>query len=604
MNKYCLKIAAIYLCLIFLMSPAGLKAQTFNQRGLKAVYYSPANLKDSVIIRDSVINFDWRNQQKCLDSVRWLGYLIPQFNGQYSVYLTSVGNARVWVNDSLLISQSVLKTLATLKANINLTKGIQYAIKVECSNTSLIKLEWQSRHRHRQIIPAAQLIPEGAELPPIRVMMNVIGRDPEVTRGPDGVYYMVHTSCYLAGNLAHQHCWDNNDGLRLWKSADLKNWTDLGLVWSIDKDGTWQKEYDAKGRRPLWAPEIHYINKMKNWYMVYSMGTFAPQGIRTGLMKSTSGKPEGPYRDVVSGPITEGIDGSLFEENDKVYFLRNHCLMALMNNDMTGFAEPFKPLQTYKGKNVGFEGPGMLKYKGRYYLYSAKSNDDMGKNTYDLNIAVADNIYGPYSDSWQALRHGGHSTLFTDKRGAIWATMFGSDDLSPVYITPSVTRLQLEGNGKILPLRGNARAKVILPTQQIKPIVWKYTYSKPTKGWLKPLFNDGLWPGGKSGFGKNGNTPWNANDIWLRKRFDTATLSAAELQNMVLSISHDANVEVYINGIEACTMTGFNKFSLKKISNEAKASLKRHRQAVIAIHCKKADENQFIDAGLITWTAI
>lgn len=591
------------MCLLLLVNPFQTVAQIFNQKGLKAVYYGMPTPADPLIIRNAAINFDWRKQPKHVpDSAHWLGYIVPKFKGPYRFYLTFTGKATLWLNDSLLVSGSV-KAPTILDGRITLTEGIQYAIKVKCANTALIKLEWESPRQHRQVIPPTQLIPEGAELPPVRVMMNVIGRDPEVTRGPDGEYYMVHTSCYLGGDLAHQHCWDNNDGLRLWKSADLKNWTDLGLVWSIDKDGSWQKEYDNKGRRPLWAPEIHYINKMKNWYMVYSMGTFAPQGIRTGLMKSTSGKPEGPYIDVVKGPICEGIDGSLYEEKGKVYFLRNHCLIALMNDDMTGFAEPFKPLQTYKGRNVGFEGSGMFKYKGRYYLYSAKSNNDMGGNTYDLNIAVSDNIYGPYSDSWLALRHGGHSTLFTDDGETIWATLFGSDDLSPVYITPSIVRLQLENNGKILPVRGNARSKIILPTQEVKPIAWKFTKSKPSDSWFKPGFDDHLWSMGKGGFGKNGNTAWNDHDIWLRKSFDTGTLSASEIQNMVLSVNHDADVEIYINGIVACTMIGNNKYSLKKISNEAKVSLKSHQHAVIAIHCQKAGEKQFIDAGLITWTA-
>jgi xylan 1,4-beta-xylosidase len=604
MNRHRVKIFVVYTCLLLLAAPLRTVGQIFNQQGLKAVYYGMQNLADSVTIRNGTINFDWRSQEgHPPDSVHWLGYVVPKFNGRYRFYLTLAGKATLWVNDSLLIN-GIDKTPVTFKGSINLTKGIQYAIKVKCSSTALIKLEWESRQQRRQVIPSAQLVPEGAELPPVRVMTNVIGRDPEVTSAPNGKYYMVHTSCYLEGSLAHQHCWDNNDGLRMWESSDLKNWTDLGLVWSIDKDGTWQKEYDEKGRRPLWAPEIHYIKKMKNWYMVYSIGTFKPQGIRTGLMKSVSGKPEGPYHDVMNGPITEGIDSSLFEDNGKVYFLRNHYLIALMNNDMTGFAEPFRPLQTFRKQNVGFEGSGMLKYRGKYYLYSAKSNDDMGGNTYDLNIAVADNIYGPYSDSWLALRHGGHSTLFTDKAGEIWGTLFGADDLSPIYITPSITRFRLENNGKILPFRGNARAKVILPTQQIKPVIWKYSTKAPPKNWYLKNFDDSQWSSGLSGFGEKGNTAWTEGDIWLRKVVDIKALSAIELENLALSISHNANVEVYLNGVEACSMSGFNKYSLKKIAGKAKQAIARTRQIVIAVHCRKDSAGQFIDAGLITWTAI
>ncbi|MET4082725.1 hypothetical protein ABIB40_002689 [Pedobacter sp. UYP30] len=586
-------------------------AQSFDQKGLQATYYNQAGFKDSVLKRrDTAINFNWIHQSPDKKitgnglSVEWLGYIVPEYSGLYTFEIETSGDYKLWVNDSLIINQTLPSSSAKSSGVISLTKGVQYRFRTSLSSThaTVCKLFWQHKNQPHQLIPSIAFIPEGAELPPVRIMTNVIGRDPEVTLGPDGVYYMVHTSCYLDGTISHKNAWDHNDGLHLWKSTDLKNWSHVGLVWSIEKDGTWQKAYDEKGRRPLWAPEIHYINKMKNWYMVYSMGTFAPQGIRTGLMRSVSGKPEGPYKDVVDGPITEGIDGSLFEENGKVYFLRNHCLIALMNDSMTGFTEPFRALKTYNGQTVGFEGSGILKLNNKYYLYSAKSNEDMGKNTYDLNIAVADNIYGPYTNSWLALRHGGHSSLFIDKRGQIWGTMFGTDDISNIYITPTLVKFQLENGGRILPVRGKARAKVILPSQQIKAIEWKYSFNKPSAKWNKISFDDSLWKSGLSGFGKAGNSPWSSEEIWLRKKIRFGNFSAAELENLVLTVSHNADVEIYINGVKACDMAGANKYSLQKISGAAKQAIKNNQLNVIAVHCHKDGVDQFIDAGLITWT--
>ncbi|KAK0350512.1 hypothetical protein LTR94_028735, partial [Friedmanniomyces endolithicus] len=49
----------------------------------------------------------------------------------------------------------------------------------------------------------------------------------------------------------------------LWRSADLKSWDDLGLIWSIERDGVWEKQWRMRNGVPfraVWAPELHYIN--------------------------------------------------------------------------------------------------------------------------------------------------------------------------------------------------------------------------------------------------------------------------------------------------------------------------------------------------------
>lgn len=88
----------------------------------------------------------------------------------------------------------------------------------------------------------------------------------------------------------------------------------------------------------------------------------------------------------------------------------------------------------------------------------------------------------------------------------------------------------------------------------------------------------------------------------MRKVFNPGALSAKELENLVLDVSYNDGVEVYINGIKACSMEGFNKYSLKRISTGTKISIKPNKENLIAIHCHKKSNGQFIDAGLITWT--
>ena len=103
-------------------------------------------------------------------------------------------------------------------------------------------------------------------------------RDTWVTLGPNGYYYMTGTT--VAPNRIFRgqlHCWDWNDGLYLWRSKDMKTWESCGLIWSLERDGTWQKEpkiyrtdeeYPKRSIngdsldncfRAVWAPELHYI---------------------------------------------------------------------------------------------------------------------------------------------------------------------------------------------------------------------------------------------------------------------------------------------------------------------------------------------------------
>ncbi len=58
-------------------------------------------------------------------------------------------------------------------------------------------------------------------------------RDTIVILGGDGNYYLTGSS--------GADIWDFNDGIELWRSADLKKWDYDGEVWTFDKNGTWGK---------------------------------------------------------------------------------------------------------------------------------------------------------------------------------------------------------------------------------------------------------------------------------------------------------------------------------------------------------------------------
>ncbi len=128
----------------------------------------------------------------------------------------------------------------------------------------------------------------------------------------DGKYYMTGSS--------GADIWDFNDGIELWRSPDLKNWSYVGEVWSFDKDWHLGKRLAlaSQTRARHLGPEIHYIKRLNNYFITTSM----PPGNR-GILRSTSGKPEGPYVNALAKDdfFHGGIDGTLFEDDDgTVYF--------------------------------------------------------------------------------------------------------------------------------------------------------------------------------------------------------------------------------------------------------------------------------------------
>lgn len=241
-------------------------------------------------------------------------------------------------------------------------------------------------------------------VPPIKPAWELHLRDGVVTLGGDGNYYLTGSS--------GDNIWAWAEGIELWKSADLHNWEYLGLVWDIDKEAddwvkAWRK-HPKRAVRAVWAPEIHYIKG--NYFICFSM---CPDGI--GILKSSTGKPEGPYVNAftIDRPIVEGIDATLFEDEDgKVYFTYGKATeIALLKDDMSGLAEPFRKVVLTepdhnpdhhakkcvgRGMNdLGHEGAVLFKRNGKYYLGAA----DNYEGRYSTCLAISDNVYGPYQNA-------------------------------------------------------------------------------------------------------------------------------------------------------------------------------------------------------------
>ncbi len=281
--------------------------------------------------------------------------------------------------------------------------------------------------------------------PNVKPILELHLRDTIIRQGGDGNYYMTGSS--------GDNIWDRNDGVELWRSKDLKKWDYLGLVWSVERDGTWQKEWhkDRNGNsmRDVWAPEIDYIKG--NYYISMCMANTG-----TGILVSQTGKPEGPYVSPVKpdARLTGGIDATLFKDDDgKVYFTWGRGgTIYRMKDDMSGFDGEGhriaieKPADgSWTRDEVAMEGASLFKRGGKYYLTGAA----FYKGRYSSVAAISDNIYGPYKLWHEAVPCGGGGNYFQDKHGNWWCTVFGNDEQVLWREKPGLVRVEFEKDGRI-----------------------------------------------------------------------------------------------------------------------------------------------------------
>lgn len=305
------------------------------------------------------------------------------------------------------------------------------------------------------------IVKEGL-LPPLRPIWDLHLRDTVFCVGGDHLYYMTGST--------GDNIWDRNDGIELYRSADLQHWDYLGLVWSFEKDATWQKEWRKmhdKPARDIWAPEIHYLKHKHAYVLAYSLAG----GGGTGILISTSGKAEGPYVSPLKpdARLTGGIDPTIFEDDDgKIYITWGRGgQIAQMKDDLSGFEIPPKdvvvdksdataadgshriPADLLAHKEVAMEGASLFKHGGKYYLGGAVFWNGTKGGRYDSVVAIADNIWGPYKHWHEAVPCGGGTDYFEDNDGNWWCGYFGNDEQSPFREKPGIVKIDFDKDGKI-----------------------------------------------------------------------------------------------------------------------------------------------------------
>lgn len=290
-------------------------------------------------------------------------------------------------------------------------------------------------------------------LPAIRPLLELHMRDTQICVGGDGAYYMTGST--------GDNIWAFNDGVELWRSTDLVDWTYLGLVWNLDRNGGWAGRWRARKGVPfraIWAPEIHYVSG--NYFIAFSVSR---AGI--GLLRSTSGRAEGPYEYAFSAeaPLRGGIDATLFQDDDGSVHLTYGAgdEMVRLRDDLTGLAGDWTRTtfetseclpardraRCLSGRNtLGYEGATMFRKDGLYYL-GAVGNVE---GRYSFVFAISEHLHGPYRMRHEAAPCAGGGNVFRDRSGLWWSTFFGNDEQSHFREKPGLLRIDFDTDGRIV----------------------------------------------------------------------------------------------------------------------------------------------------------
>lgn len=157
-------------------------------------------------------------------------------------------------------------------------------------------------------------------------------------------------------------------------------------------------------------------------------------------------------------------------------------------------------------------------------------------------------------------------------------------------------------HAKLYEPAGRVVRTVVAATAETGRQEWSYTLEKPADGWEEPEFGAEGWQQGVGGFGTRETpgtivrTVWDGSEIWVRRAFELDAIPAGELR---LRIHHDEDAEVYLNGVEVATLSGYTtEYTDLPLGGKGREALKEGKN-VLAIHCRQTQGGQYIDAGLV-----
>ncbi len=141
--------------------------------GLAVSYYDNIDFTGTAVEQiDATVNFNWDLNSPVFGiqpddfSVRWMGYVEPEFSETYTFYVNADDGVRLWVNDQLLIDHWEVGS-GEWSGSIDLTANIRYRIKLEyfdSADNALAVLSWESMSVLKSLIPQSRLYSTTAKM--------------------------------------------------------------------------------------------------------------------------------------------------------------------------------------------------------------------------------------------------------------------------------------------------------------------------------------------------------------------------------------------------------------------------------------------------------
>jgi hypothetical protein len=136
--------------------------------GLLGQYHNNRSLSNLVLERiDPLVNFDWgpNSPDPTINndfiSIKWIGFVQPDFTETYTFYTVTDDGVRLWVDGQMLIDQWIDQSATEWSGQIALTAGQPVSIEMqyyERGGNAVAKLLWSAPSVEKAVIPPDNLL--------------------------------------------------------------------------------------------------------------------------------------------------------------------------------------------------------------------------------------------------------------------------------------------------------------------------------------------------------------------------------------------------------------------------------------------------------------